>query len=113
MHDGESSKAAVARKSQYKKIQGSQRQQIDFQKNQCQGCGRTSHGANKSMERKDCPAIKQSCRSCGKLGHYQIVCKSKARSAVEANQASQLKGEIDGEVVGNETTIASASATFF
>jgi len=43
------------------------------QKRLCFRCARAGHVASDPV----CPAVKQICRSCGKIGHFSIACKSK------------------------------------
>ena len=46
----------------------------------CRGCGRFSHSNGRSR-RSECPAIDQSCNSCGKIGHFAKVCDKRQSSA--------------------------------
>lgn len=65
----------------------------------CNGCGRSSHPAGKTMARKDCPAFKKSCDSCGIKGHFKAVCrKSQARAApshVNEEQSDEYEDVLD------------------
>ena len=49
------------------------------QKGNCYGCGSASHLANSE----NCSARKATCKLCGKVGHYQRVCKSNKVNAVD------------------------------
>jgi hypothetical protein len=42
----------------------------------CGNCGRDSHATRSA----DCPARGQLCRSCGKIGHFSVKCRSSATS---------------------------------
>ena len=47
----------------------------------CPGCGKGPHQGG----RRNCPAIKADCRSCGKTGHYEAVCRQKQNNADNAS----------------------------
>ena len=49
-----------------------QKGKSDFSKDLCFCCNKKGHRAGFS----DCPAKFKECRTCGKLGHFAIVCKS-------------------------------------
>ena len=49
------------------------------QKGNCYRCGSASHLANSE----NCSARKATCKLCGKVGHYQRVCKSNKVNAVD------------------------------
>ena len=57
----------------------------------CGLCGRTSHGAEKILERIHCPAKDQDCSKCGIKGHFGEVCRKSASSAAEAPQHQALE----------------------
>ena len=40
----------------------------------CRGCGRTSHGPNKTLSRRDCPFYEKKCGSCQFVGHDASIC---------------------------------------
>ena len=46
----------------------------------CDYCGLTGHGkrSNKETRKVICKAYSATCRRCSKLGHYEVVCRSKA-----------------------------------
>ena len=46
----------------------------------CRGCGRFNHSNGRSR-RSECPAIDQTCNSCGKMGHFAKVCDRRQSSA--------------------------------
>ena len=58
----------------------------------CPGCGRGPHHGG----RRNCPAIKVDCHSCGKIGHFESVCQSKNKennpsvNALEVNKNNHL-----------------------
>lgn len=54
------------------------------QDNKCRNCGYDVH---KTIEQ--CPAKGQTCRKCGKMNHYQRVCRSKTVHDVENEQCEE------------------------
>ena len=60
----------------------------------CNGCGKTNHPRNKSMSRKDCPAINMNCLNCGIKGHLKSVCLQPhgRRNQESSNNATQVGG---------------------
>ena len=47
----------------------------------CRGCGNSSHGEKKSMNREECPAFGKECLVCHKKNHFAKVCdKRESRS---------------------------------
>ena len=81
----------------------------------CGWCGRTSHGAEKTLERIHCPAKDQVCNKCGIKGHLGEVCRKSASSATEAPQHQALE-EIPSEAsvsFGFATTAESSSESYF
>ena len=79
--------AAAARSSQYKR--GKRFQSSEDRKKtsppprkedqkrrrlRCRGCGRSSHGDGKSMNRDECPAFGKECLVCHKKNHFAKVC---------------------------------------
>ena len=78
-------KAAAARSSQYKKRKRFNSPEIkkklnttnDEQKRRklrCRGCGQSSHGDGKNMNRDHCPAFGKECYVCHKTNHFGKVC---------------------------------------
>ena len=59
----------------------------------CSGCGKISHpGGGRSMNQKDCPAVKLKCWFCGMTGYMKKVCWKFTKS--EADETSRtLKSE--------------------
>ena len=51
----------------------------------CQRCGRAP-----AHDRQKCPARQARCRKCGKLGHFQAVCRTKSVSEVRLEDANDL-----------------------
>jgi len=49
---------------------------------ECRGCGNTSHGKEKTMARRDCPAMGKKCDNCGMENHFTKVCKRRSRSSL-------------------------------
>jgi hypothetical protein len=47
--------------------------------NECRGCGKPSHGKEKTMARKDCPAFGKKCHNCGMENHFTTVCERRSR----------------------------------
>ena len=47
--------------------------------NDCRGCGKSSHGKDKTLARKDCPAFGKKCRNCGMENHFTHVCERRSR----------------------------------
>ena len=78
--------------------------QPELENHQCTHCGGKTHGSSQPEREKKCPAYSQKCCRCGKIGHFQRVCKSKKKTDVtevvtggtgsEANQISV--GELAG-----------------
>lgn len=56
----------------------------------CKYCDR-QHGASKES----CPAFRQKCRKCGKMNHFEVVCKSAKLAQIK--QQRQEVCQIDGE----------------
>ncbi|RVE51181.1 hypothetical protein evm_004146 [Chilo suppressalis] len=52
------------------------------------GCGRCGQ-----IHRYKCPAANAKCRKCGKIGHYEALCKSKNIHFVQFNDESQYEGK--------------------
>ena len=50
-----------------------------YTKRRCRGCGKSSHGKNKYLNRKDCPAWGHEC-SCGMKNHYDSVCEQRSKA---------------------------------
>ena len=50
-----------------------------YTKRKCRGCGKSSHGKNKYLNRKDCPAWGHEC-SCGMKNHYDSVCEQRSKA---------------------------------
>ena len=46
----------------------------------CTRCGRAP-----AHDRRNCPARNAACRKCGKVGHYQVECRSKSVQEVEVS----------------------------
>ena len=83
----ETMKVAAGRFSQYKKSKRFQSPEIkkktsQFQRKgeqnrrklRCRGCGLSSHGEGKSMNREDCQAFGKECLVCHKKNHFAKVC---------------------------------------
>lgn len=104
---------AAAAHSQFKrnkKVPTTARNQELTEGKVCNGCGRSSHPAGKTMARKDCPAFKQLCDSCGIKGHFKSVCKkSQARAAPAHSDEEQSNGEYEDVL---EDIDAQASSSF-
>ena len=77
----------------------------------CSRCGRQPLHA-----RRDCPAGEAKCRKCGKVGHWQVQCRSKSIREAEIDEEFLFNGELcinqvtqdawkaTVEVNGNDTT---------
>lgn len=50
----------------------------------CGRCGRRRHGADQM-----CPAADKECRSCGRKGHYELMCRTKMKSQPSHQQFSR------------------------
>jgi hypothetical protein len=88
------SRAEFSRQSAYRTSGRQQHRQPWRQPNPrttaCKGCGRASHGSDKTMARKDCPAFNKPCLSCGIVGHFTNVCrKSRSNSRSNSNAIEQ------------------------
>ncbi|XP_075532412.1 uncharacterized protein LOC142565772 [Dermacentor variabilis] len=51
------------------------RKRSDSEQRSCYRCGSSSHMANSAA----CPATNKRCHSCGKIGHFSSMCKSKKK----------------------------------
>ena len=82
-----SSSVAAARSSQYKRGKRNHNPETKYKpapfpkkdekkrrKLRCRGCGRSSHGEGKSMNREECPAFGKECLVCHKKNHFAKVC---------------------------------------
>ena len=67
----------------------------------CSGCGGSSHPGGKSLSRKNCPAFKAECHTCGIRGHFAAVCRN-----AQANQTQE------DEVLESTASAASVSFSF-
>ena len=107
-------KAAAARHSTYKDRQRDERFARETDAQPCPGCGWKSHGRDKSMKMKDCPAQKKKCNNCAVIGHFQAVCPlKKSAKHSNANRAADWSNQ-DGQ--GEEepmAALASATTQFF
>jgi hypothetical protein len=111
---GPSTAAGARKKSEYKRSHapGPKKMDRDHVK-RCQTCGRSSHGPDKSMTYRDCPAKSQKCLSCGKQGHFKVVCTG-VRTKSRANKTSLHNAESDTEERTDSDDEASvASPTIF
>ena len=54
--------------------------QPELENHQCTHCGGKTHGSSQPEREKKCPAYSQKCRRCGRVGHFQRVCKSKKKT---------------------------------
>ena len=52
----------------------------------CRGCGKMSHGQNKTLSRRDCPFYEKKCASCQFIGHDASVCERSKSGAALAGQ---------------------------
>ena len=57
---------------------------VDTGSLKCLWCGKTSHGADKTLERIHCPAQDKKCNYCHIKGHLATVCKKKAAASIAA-----------------------------
>ena len=55
----------------------------------CTRCRRTP-----AHDRRNCPARNATCRKCGKVGHYQVECRSKSVQEVEVSDTEAFLGSI-------------------
>ena len=62
-----------------------QREKADPPKRKCKFCGLQEH---KSRE-KECKAFSETCKKCGKVGHFQKVCRWKKLASTTAHKQSQ------------------------
>ena len=106
---------AAAANSQFKrnkKVPPTVRNQDSAEGKLCKGCGQSSHPAGKSMARKDCPAFRKPCDSCGIKGHFKAVCrKSQARAAPAQDNEEQTDSEYE-DVLEEIDSQASSSFAF-
>ena len=104
---------AAAAHSQFKrnkKVPDTVRNQETGERKLCKGCGQSSHPAGKSMARKDCPAFRKLCDTCGIKGHFKSVCKkSQARAAPAQDNEEQTDSEYEDVL---EEIEAQASSSF-
>lgn len=64
----------------------------------CFGCGRKGHRPRSS----DCPAKDVTCRSCGKIGHYQLHCKSSSPVSTDKNKFTNSNDKSTVKAVKDE-----------
>ena len=69
----------------------------------CGNCGFATHRGS------TCPASKQTCRKCGKIGHYGRCCRSKGQSQVQEIDCAD-KQELDLETVGINVVVGQSSS---
>lgn len=73
----------------------------------CFRCGDTSHLANFP----DCPAVKQRCKKCRKIGHLDSVCKSSQSSAVNLlDDSSHTTQAADNHAAADEVMVLNLSS---
>lgn len=62
----------------------------NFQNDKCSYCGKQKQKPH------DCPAFKSICKNCGKLGHWEIVCRSPKKTEINipSNQANNSEQKI-------------------
>ena len=71
------------RQRRFKRRRFSSPRSGDLNRNrECRGCGNTSHGKEKTMARRDCPAMGKKCDSCGMENHFTKVCERRSRSSL-------------------------------
>ena len=60
---------------------------------QCTWCGKKGHGryAEKDVRKNQCPAYKNKCGLCGRVGHFDSVCRSKGKT----NQTKEDLAAVD------------------
>ena len=79
LHQTPAAKAAAGRStSTYKSQKKKSNIPTNETSSKCGWCGRTSHGADKTMERVHCPAREKECSFCHKKGHFAEACRGKA-----------------------------------
>lgn len=114
------SRVEAAHQSTYRSLNKHQRRQATRpaitapRMTPCIGCGRTSHGTDRSMSRRDCPAFNKVCASCGITGHFQAVCKKSRRATQSRSNAVEEPADepnIDPEG-HNDTSFAFATQDF-
>ena len=69
----DSSGSTLGRVSQYRRSRSRPRDRSAEKK--CPRCGRDAH-----QDTRDCRAVGQTCRSCGKVGHFASVCRGRSAS---------------------------------
>ena len=68
---------------------------------QCYFCGDAFHTGG----RKQCPAKDERCQKCGKVGHFQKVCRSKERKLFAASASTSLSLDKQGTLLINQTPL--------
>ncbi len=80
----------------------------------CKGCGRRSHGKGKPISKNDCPAKNQKCLSCGKIGHFRVVCRNKSeRSPMQKSRANKVVGDSESNSEEDNEAALASTTTFF
>ncbi len=97
LHQNPPANAAAGRSfSTYNKKKKSNTKNTSNGPLKCMFCGRTSHGADKTLERIHCPAREKDCNFCHKKGHFADVCKkaiSQAAAIVSQNGIPNNNGD--------------------
>lgn len=79
----------------------------------CRGCGKTSHGPEKTMSRRDCPQYNHKCDTCGFMGHHASVCeRSKSRSAQSKEDQYRSDSSSEDERFPERSRATSSSFAF-
>ena len=84
---------------------------VKRRKLRCRGCGQTHHGEGKSLSRKDCPAFREECWECNKIGHFGKVCEKRSqanyvRASGETSAESSSEDEADNDYNDDEIEVS-------
>ena len=79
----------------------------------CRGCGKTSHGPNKTLSRRDCPCYEKKCSSCQFMGHDASVCERAKYGAASARDEAYHDNDDEGPPTSASTSFSFAAKSDF